>query len=101
MRISDWSSDVCSSDLIGTTAEVFYASAYDAAANYDPAGRQAKYALLNMRVGVGPENGSWELAFVGRNLTDKQVFQFVGDTAIEIGRAWCGDRVCPYVLITV
>lgn len=67
---------------IGTTTEVFYASAYDAAANYDPAGRQAKYALLNMRVGVGPENGSWELAFVGRNLTDKQVFQFVGDTAI-------------------
>lgn len=67
---------------IGTTTELFYASAYDAAANYDPAGRQPKYALLNMRAGFGPASGAWEVAFVGRNLTDKQVFQFVGDTAI-------------------
>jgi hypothetical protein len=47
-----------------------HTSAYNAASNYSPGGFQAAYWLLNASVRIGPADGRYELAFIGRNLTN-------------------------------
>jgi outer membrane receptor protein involved in Fe transport len=47
-----------------------HSSSFNADTNISPGGRQAAYWLLNASVRVGPEDGRYELAFIGRNLTN-------------------------------
>src|SRR3546814_6847968 len=85
MRISDWSSDVCSSDLLGLIcpaaqgAEARWASGIPVLAAPD------LVSLLNHLKGTQqlpePARGEVELAAPGP----------------EIGRASCRERVCQYV----
>src|SRR3546814_11865332 len=124
MRISDWSSDVCSSDLVegdsvllerhhrrrhrnpallldlhpvGTRAPV-RAARLDLAGKMDRAARDEQ--LLGQRglarIGVGTDRegaarrrGHWHPENVMPAL-----FR-------QIGRAWCRERVCQYVCLTV
>src|SRR3546814_9734763 len=78
MRISDWSSDVCSSDLIGIATEC----------NAEPLPDALRFAVGNM---LRPAKG--------------QMFEQMGKAALrvgfehradEIGRASCRERVCQY-----
>src|SRR3546814_9819317 len=89
MRISDWSSDVCSSDLNGIA--------------HDPPDRLkvsvARHELGEAvgdcddrlaEVGCGDSGGAQEGTGTGHVAT-------VGDDVGEIGRASCRERVCQYV----
>src|SRR3546814_2678173 len=92
MRISDWSSDVCSSDLIAD------------ALGYP---QSSTSALLRSLVGMGYLNydahartyiTSSRVALLGSWVNS----QFFAEGAIislmkEIGRASCRERVCQYV----
>src|SRR3546814_5566723 len=76
MRISDWSSDVCSSDLVGAVAGAV------------AAGHERQFELAAAVFGKGQAHqaaamGDHEIDGVGR---DEQ-----------IGRASCRERVCQYV----
>ncbi|MEO1136261.1 MAG: TonB-dependent receptor, partial [Pseudomonadota bacterium] len=62
--------------------DLFFTTEYDASATYDPALVQSAYALVDMRVGFGPDDGSWQLALLGKNLTDQQFLQFGGDVPL-------------------
>ena len=66
------------SALIG----MFYTSKYDASATFDPKLVQDGYTMFNFRIGIGPPSGSWEVAFLARNLTDEKVLQFGGDVPL-------------------
>src|SRR3546814_18135628 len=86
MRISDWSSDVCSSDLIGIVA-------------------QAKDRLAGRAVGdghpaviVGDAVGRPAQPVFGAVLLDHREPALIDE---QIGRASCRERVCPYVYISV
>src|SRR3546814_15105393 len=97
MRISDWSSDVCSSDLAGTVEAVatgretggnpadftrnqlFAENRDDARQRADPAQAFAARTRLAPAHRLGPGKGA-----------DNQ-----------IGRASCRERVCQYVYISV
>ncbi len=57
-----------------TNLIVNYTGAFFTAADIDPLLRQSGYAKIDARVGIGPGDGRWEIAFVGRNLTDKLTF---------------------------
>src|SRR3546814_2154889 len=75
MRISDWSSDVCSSDLLGRWPFGGYAASGDRV-------REALtplFAADGTRLASAPDG--WRLA----------------PTSLEIGRASCRERVCQYV----
>src|SRR3546814_2811700 len=74
MRISDWSSDVCSSDLLDDATLV------NGIAQVAPFDAAAKQALLE----ASPVDARAELVV--------QLMQF-----FEIGRASCRERVCQYV----
>src|SRR3546814_11451758 len=96
MRISDWSSDVCSSDLVRRGLHALDAQAraglvdeVDGLVGQVPVG-----AVAVGQVGRGHEG------LVGDG--DQVVRLVPVAQAIEaLGRASCGERVCQYVLISV
>ena len=63
-------------------ANIFYTSEYDASATFDPALVQDSYSMYNLRLGIGPVEGNWEVALLGKNLGDEKVLQFGGDTPL-------------------
>src|SRR3546814_5435976 len=80
MRISDWSSDVCSSDLLSSGDGARAVEAF--ASRMGIAGPMARQS---------PED---KLAFARRLQAEGRVVAMVGD---EIGRASCRESVCQYV----
>src|SRR3546814_7946424 len=86
LRISDWSSDVCSSDLIALAA--------DAGVTMDTLVRQADIAMYHCKE-KGRNRHIWfetgmEMAVQARNQIETGI-------RAEIGRASCRERVCQYV----
>src|SRR3546814_13667423 len=97
MRISDWSSDVCSSDLTpsspcATMAMPAWASMEENSFNL-PALLEANTTLVILYV-----------LFACRGIFDQQGHQFFGKyrQAVEqIGRASGRESMCPYVQVSV
>src|SRR3546814_10449853 len=103
MRISDWSSDVCSSDLILVVAacvaiatraghpalvpQILVEGGLAAAAGV------AVFAVLRMGRwrGLAPHLQVRAIACAAVAMAASQL------TLLQIGRASCGERVCPYV----
>src|SRR3546814_19686442 len=99
MRISDWSSDVCSSDLTWRATCGSYAKRGSPRTN-PPTGQSGNF--VNSRV-EQPKSASpadvamYALAVL---LVVAGVFAFYwfnGQWSTEIGRASCRERVCQYV----
>src|SRR3546814_11012726 len=105
MRISDWSSDVCSSDLnaylrgvgqnsAGYTTELPVATYLDGL--YLPNAAAAAFSFNNIqRIEVlkGPQG-----TLYGRNTTGGLIHVITKDPGddVKIGRASCRERVCQY-----
>src|SRR3546814_5244737 len=87
LRISDWSSDVCSSDLVSPTATV----ALIDADSFQLTHNGSQYLCA---VGV-PEYTPPELQ--GRSLKSIVRTQDHDAFGLEIGRASCRESVCQYV----
>src|SRR3546814_2045407 len=81
MRISDWSSDVCSSDLAGRPGK---RTGVEFTAQYRP----ARWIELNANVAVSRARYT-DGDPAGAHIEDAP--------AVEIGRASCRERVCQYV----
>src|SRR3546814_4275954 len=82
MRISDWSSDVCSSDLLD--AGILKTSPFDEL----PAPPSAPAAPASSTV-VRPT--------AARNGPSSALHQLFAEILTKIGRASCRERVCQYV----
>src|SRR3546814_11878655 len=89
MRISDWSSDVCSSDLTNTARSD--ADLHRVHASFN----QVSYPLGSSDVAADDLSFFVSLAQIGNGLQRRSVLA-VG----AIGRASCRDRVCQYVSIS-
>src|SRR3546814_20526036 len=93
MRISDWSSDVCSSDLhIEETT-------MPATSSDQPLYRIDECSDLMVDACVCGDQG--DLIFLSVWARDTAIQQFIGRLTLEIGRASCRERVCQYVSISV
>ncbi len=88
--VSDFSGNVAldfdtlisnSMELTGLLA-LNYVSSYNASQTQDPKGVQDGYAKINARLGVGPADGPWEIAVLGKNLTNEIVKTYNGDTPL-------------------
>src|SRR3546814_13995950 len=115
MRISDWSSDVCSSDLLPGTSQEYggiikhgakllfayaeattpkvtvitrkaYGGAYDVMASKHLRG-DLNYAWPTAEIAVMGPKGAVAIIFRGE----------IGDADKTIGRGWCRERVGPAV----
>src|SRR3546814_8711809 len=82
MRISDWSSDVCSSDLLASTAK-----------------SNAAYAAFNAARRDVEQHGSQPVPMHIRNAPTRLMKQLGHGKGYqyEIGRASCRERLCQYV----
>lgn len=64
-------------DFVVTADPLFYfTSGYFLTATADPLLAQEKYQKLDLRLGVGPDDGRWEVALIGKNLTNKVTSSF-------------------------
>src|SRR3546814_14481167 len=90
MRISDWSSDVCSSDL----AALLY-QAIDGSGGYyrNPIEPSAR-SRMNVRFTL--HDSALDATFL-QGSEAAGLLSLKGHKALEIGRASCRDRVCKYV----
>src|SRR3546814_5425005 len=100
MRISDWSSDVCSSDL-ARGAEIFARDPERREAFVIAAGEiEISRVSASGRKYVLSVSGAHSVLALVR-LLDRQPIHFTyrayGDTTLQIGRASCRERVCQYV----
>lgn len=57
--------------MTALSLQASYSSDFETATDNSPAGRQDSYWLINAALRVGPENGRYEVALIGRNLTDE------------------------------
>src|SRR3546814_9242452 len=87
MRISDWSSDVCSSDLIGGTGNLQKLGAGTLTLT-------GANTYGNTQVQAGTLVGN--AASIRGDLTNNGSVVF-NQASDEIGRASCRERVCQYV----
>src|SRR3546814_10884025 len=81
MRISDWSSDVCSSDLIGIPADLSSLAGIKMLVEAIGEREKALHILVNN----------------AGTLVDAPVDEYPEEGWDQIGRASCRERVCQYV----
>src|SRR3546814_7875460 len=92
MRISDWSSDVCSSDLFDLTPELRLSTNFNRLDFVDTSSLEFLRNQGDIDTGIG-----WDLsaAVIWRpHFTQNVVFRLSGAV---IGRASCREGVCQYV----
>jgi outer membrane receptor protein involved in Fe transport len=66
--------------VLTTTADATHTSSFLQSLNLDPVATQEGYTKLNARIALAGEH--WELAVVGRNLTDRTTVSYAGDTPL-------------------
>src|SRR3546814_9475490 len=98
MRMSDWSSDVCSSDLLVLRDVVFETGRADlkpgAAERLRPLASYLQ-ANPNVRVRIDGHTDAQGSDAYNQALSDRRAASV--RAALEIGRASCRERVCQYV----
>ncbi|MCR9106275.1 MAG: TonB-dependent receptor [Gammaproteobacteria bacterium] len=67
---------------LSTAVDVIYSDDYFAAPDLDPQAVQDSYVKLNARIALGRADGVWEVALVGRNLTDEEIITFANDVPL-------------------
>jgi outer membrane receptor protein involved in Fe transport len=78
----DWRVPIGSSLEFGALLDLFYTDEYHASATFDPKLIQDAYTMLNLRLALGAQSGRWQVAVLGRNITDEIILSFGGDTPL-------------------
>lgn len=68
---------------IGMGLDIIFTDNYNPSSNLDPRVEQDGFFKVNGRIGIGPIDKQWELALVGKNLTDKVIIVYAGDTPLS------------------
>ena len=77
-----WSDTVAENLVMDASLDLSYVGDYLYSANLDPRTEQDAYTLVNARVALSNGEGNWEVALIGRNLTDETVINFGGNTPL-------------------
>ncbi|MGB1907369.1 MAG: TonB-dependent receptor domain-containing protein, partial [Spongiibacter sp.] len=59
-----------------------FTDSYNSSQNLDPSQEQDGYVKVNMRLGLADVKDGWEVALVGKNLTDEEVVSYSNDTPL-------------------
>ncbi|MET0987193.1 MAG: TonB-dependent receptor [Steroidobacteraceae bacterium] len=66
-------------------SDLFFTAEYFTQANADPLSQQDSFAKWDLRLAVGSADRRWELAVIGKNLTDEETFQFWSPLPSSLG----------------
>jgi hypothetical protein len=72
--------------LFKSTLDSQFTTSYNPSQNLDPRVEQSGYAIWNLRLGLGSADEKWELALLGRNLTDREVVSYANDTPLAFSQ---------------
>src|SRR3546814_15272098 len=104
MRISDWSSDVCSSDLVTnsfSSLTFVFTSTINSGDETSRLVEPHRRHIHDDQIGLmGIFSASDDNPVLSTPLEQNQLFLF-SDLIIQIGRASCRERVCQHVWISV
>ncbi|WP_417316680.1 TonB-dependent receptor [Emcibacter sp.] len=78
----DHTMDLTDALVLNTNVNMFFTSEYHASANLNPNLVQDGFAKLNARIALTDPDGTWELAVLGQNLTDKKTQLFGGESPL-------------------
>ena len=89
--VADWSGvvsldyrrPVANALRFGATLDAIFTTDYNPSQNLDPAIEQDGYVKLNGRLSLGAEDGGWEVALIGKNLTDEEIITYANDTPLS------------------
>lgn len=68
-----------------TTLDVDYSDEYAIAADLDPRSIQDAFTKVDLRIGLSDQEGTWELALIGKNLGDEDTSTWANDTPLATG----------------
>jgi outer membrane receptor protein involved in Fe transport len=77
-----WSGQVAEGYHLDAGMDLIYMDEYIYAANLDPKAVQDAFTLLNARISLANLDDTWEVALIGRNLTDETAINFGGNTPL-------------------
>ena len=77
-----WSDTVADNLLMSASLDLSYVGDYIYTPNLDPRTEQDAYTLVNARVALSSSEGDWQVALIGRNLSDETVINFGGNTPL-------------------
>jgi outer membrane receptor protein involved in Fe transport len=69
-----------------STLDVLFTDDYQPSQNLDSRVQQDAYAQINLRLAVADVDGRWEVALLGRNLTDEEVVTYANDTPLAFSQ---------------
>lgn len=86
--VADWAGNVLAvwrapiTDRLGMaiSLDAIFTDEYNPSQNLDPAVAQDGYVKWNGRIGIGALDESWDVALVGKNLTDEAIITYASDT---------------------
>jgi outer membrane receptor protein involved in Fe transport len=81
----DYRKPVSANLTVKVAADLNYLSSYYAAADLDPATKQDSYAKLNASLALAQAEDRWEVALIGRNLTNIRTFWEGNDLPLATG----------------
>ncbi|MGI9341795.1 MAG: TonB-dependent receptor [Gammaproteobacteria bacterium] len=72
--------------LFRGTLDVLFTDEFEPSQNLDPRVTQDAYAKVNLRLALGAPDGRWEVAVLGRNLTDETIVTYANDTPLAFSQ---------------
>lgn len=84
---------VTGDNVITFDPSVHFTSSYAQQANNDPLFDQPGYAKIDARLGYGSDDGRWEIALIGKNLTDKITASVRNNVATTPGTIWAVPEI--------
>ena len=79
---ASWVGDVGEGLVMAASVDLTYMDDYLFAANLDPRAKQDAATQVSARVAISDSEGAWEVALLGRNLTDEKVINLGGNTPL-------------------
>lgn len=79
---ASWVGDISEGVVLNASLDLAYMDEYLYAANLDPRSKQDAYTMVNARIALSNSQGDWEVALIGRNLSDETVINFGGNTPL-------------------
>ena len=78
---ADWVTELSDGMLFMAGVSMFHTDGYHTRQDFHPLGDQDSYQKWDVRLALGAADDSWEVALVGRNLTDEKVIQHAYEIA--------------------
>ncbi|MFV8816140.1 TonB-dependent receptor [Haliea sp. E17] len=80
-----WERAIADNLYLAVSGDLNYSDKYYVANDLDPELRQDSFTKFDMRVALSPLDDRWEVALLGKNLTDEETFNFGNDVPLAPG----------------